>query len=499
MSRGSLSWCAVLLCIVLGVVFLTHTSLIAQDTSAIRERERFVSNMKTNLNDLEACMQWESRLAQNRSRLEKYYQDYREKEEVSRQAKADFDRAAPEVADAVSAAKEANDQYSRMSERCERLKQMTGLDWKEIPECVDAERFYGDVVVPRGEHSYNRQKWAKYDADRYLALADVAEKAEEVYNAEVRKVLDITASRYVRTRPPDEWKDELHNYCDRLRSYRQKDIQRASEITHLLATDCRFNEANQFVSSLPDYQGKSELVNLVSAAKKQEDDAAAKYKEANDLYRQGQVEERAGNFLPAADRYRGAIQRLEEGRSMTKCPNRPEQFDKAIEKTRVALARLSDKATAGSGQAKPKSSACAVPQDCAAQKRALHARIIKGNTFRKDGGGGWHPTSVQRAGYAVGSESLPATAAELAAMTTLISGYEGCSANYWAVIEGEVPQLTKARDDAYKRKDPATGQRLNEEIGRRKDEAARTYNNCIKRNDETFKAAMDRAREACKK
>ena len=77
--------------------------------------------------------------------------------------------------------------------------------------------------------------------------------------------------------------------------------------------------------------------------------------------------------------------------------------------------------------------------------------------------------------------------AEVAETGTVIVAYEG-----------ELPQLIKARDDAYNRRDPATGQRLNGEIGKRKDDAGRTLDQCIRDKDEAFKAAMRKAKEACK-
>ena len=134
---------------------------------------------------------------------------------------------------------------------------------------------------------------------------------------------------------------------------------------------------------------------------------------------------------------------------MTKCPGKPELFDKAIEKTNLALNRLAGQAGAppkpeATAPPKPQAGACAVPQDCATQKRALRARIKTGNTFRKDGGGQWNPDIVKRASDLVGSEQMPANQLQLNAMDNLVSGYEGCYAKYWAFYEGELPQLTRA-------------------------------------------------------
>jgi hypothetical protein len=163
------------------------------------------------------------------------------------------------------------------------------------------------------------------------------------------------------------------------------------------------------------------------------------------------------------------------------------QFDKAIGQIN---SRLAQKGTTTIGN-------CDVPKDFAAQKRALHARIKKGNTFREDGGGQWNPTFVMRAGYSVGSEQLKATALALNAMSNLVGGYEQCYATYWSFMEGELVQLTKARDAAYK-KSWAEGQRLNGILGKRKAEAASALNTCIIDSDNTFKAAMKKAQELCK-
>jgi hypothetical protein len=102
-----------------------------------------------------------------------------------------------------------------------------------------------------------------------------------------------------------------------------------------------------------------------------------------------------------------------------------------------------------------------------------------------------------RAGYSVGSEQLKATALALNAMSNLVGGYEQCYATYWSFMEGELVQLTKARDAAYK-KSWAEGQRLNGILGKRKAEAASALNTCIIDSDNTFKAAMKKAQELCK-
>jgi hypothetical protein len=119
------------------------------------------------------------------------------------------------------------------------------------------------------------------------------------------------------------------------------------------------------------------------------------------------------------------------------------------------------------------------------------------NYVDKDGGGQWSPDVVMRAGYSVGSEKMPATALMLSAMGNLIGGYEKCYATYWSFMEGELPQLIKARDAAYKRS-LAEGQKLNGVIGKRKDEVARALDTCIVDKDNTFKAAMKKAQELCK-
>jgi tetratricopeptide (TPR) repeat protein len=225
----------------------------------------------------------------------------------------------------------------------------------------------------------------------------------------------------------------------------------------------------------------------IKNARLREDVVQVNYEEGRSLYRKGRIEEIEGNVSQAQDLYRRAIAKMQEGRKLTKCDSRVKQFDKAIGQIN---SHQTQKAT-------PKIGNCDIPKDFAAQKRALHARIKKGNAFREDGGGQWNPTFVMRAGYSVGSEQLKATALALNAMSDLVGGYEQCYAKFWSFMEGELVQLTKARDAAYK-KSWAEGQRLNGILGKRKAEAASALNTCIIDSDNTFKAAMKKAQELCK-
>ena len=543
--------CLILLGIILGVCSLTHTSSSAQGTSASRDKEEFAKRMGSHLQLLKECEDSESRVEKNQKELEKAYQVVYEKCDALRKYHGKASEAWREYEVASYARREAEDkyreleaQYNLMLESCRTLMRATNSDWAEIRECVDTQSFYEKVLEPfynqvleprrrRAKEADERQlEEGRKESEAQRPLIAACSRAEQAYYEEMSKYVapimvyhyrvwaeehafsdgylfgDGPSLPYMRDagRPlpignPYVVRDVINRSCKKVRATTQEHVKRASEITHLLAQDCRFGEADQFVGSLPDplgYDVKSELARHVAAAKKREDDAATKYRQANDLYRKGQVEERAGKLSEAGGLYRNAITRLQEGRTVTKCPSKPELFDKAVEKTNLALARLAGQASAAPREGKRQTASCAVPQDCAAQKRALRASIKIGNTFRKDGGGQWNPTIVKRASDSVGSEELPATPLELNAMNNLIGGYEGCYANYWAFYEGELPQLTRARDDAYQRRDPATGQRLNEEIGKRKADMSRTHNDCIYHNDETWKTAIRRAKEACK-
>jgi len=540
MTRRIAPRCFVLLSIVLGVIFLTHTSSSGQGTSASREREKFAQEMKGTSQLLKECEDSESRVEKNRNALERVYQVAHEKCDVLRKDYGQKNDGSIEYYAAAWARKEAEEKYRKleaeynaMLENCKILMRETNSDWTEIRECVDAKSFYEKVLEPfykqvlqvrRGREKTAQERWEREHPKTLRVIEPLIEdchRAEKAYYEEILKYVHprleeefhLWAVRAVGEwgpwgvgagtpiGNPDVLRNVINRFCNKVRATAKEDVKRATEITGLLVQDCRFGEADQFVGSLPDplgYDVKSELAKHVAAAKKREDDAATKYRQANDLYRKGQVEERAGKLSEAGGLYRNAIARLQEGRAITKCPGKPELFDKAVEKTNLALARLAGQASAAPREGKRQTASCAVPQDCAAQKRALRASIKIGNTFRKDGGGQWNPTIVKRASDSVGSEELPATPLELNAMNNLIGGYEGCYANYWAFYEGELPQLIKARDDAYNRRDPATGQRLNGEIGKRKDDAGRTLDQCIRDKDEAFKAAMRKAKEACK-
>ena len=498
--------------ILLVVILLSHAVSGAQTEGPSAERAQFVYTMKIHLYYLRECEESLPRFTAAWSKVKRSYEDFLAKEEAEQKALADYHRALAEWHDAMRAYGEAEEKYKRLYEKCERSKRVNeGQDWTKLPDCVEAAIFHRDVVEPAGKTSAARHKDEEYEFDRWHAHGEKTREAMDEYTYELRH----SSSIYIPSLDPkgrsdlpspDQFRNKLDQACNNVRAAAKEDVKRAAEITGLLVQDCRFGEADQFVRSLPDplgYDVKSELEKHVAAAKEREDDAATKYRQANDLYRKGQVEERAGKLAQAGDLYRNAIARLQEGRTMTKCPGKPELFDKAIEKTNLALNRLAGRAGAppkpeATAPPKPQAGACAVPQDCATQKRALRARIKTGNIFRKDGGGQWNPAIVKRASDSVGSEELPATPLELNAMNNLIGGYEGCYAKYWAFHEGELPQLTRARDDAYQRKDPATGQRLNEEIGKRRADVGRTHNDCIYRNDETWKTAIRRAKEACK-
>jgi len=178
----------------------------------------------------------------------------------------------------------------------------------------------------------------------------------------IKKSLNIAGSKYVRLKPPDEFRKELDDYCRRLRSFAEKDLDQAVQITFLLVKDCRFDEADRFVDILPEFgvkgfdlkvKGKSELARPISEAREREEAARKKYVESNSLYRQGQAAERAGKVSEAGKLYRDATTLLQEGRSMTKCNSRVPQFDKAMKEVDARLARLAGGASAAGKPVKP--------------------------------------------------------------------------------------------------------------------------------------------------
>ena len=84
MTRRISPRCLILLGIILGVVFLTHTSSSGQGTSASREREKFAQEMKGTSQLLKECEDSESRVEKNRNALERVYQVAHEKCDVLR-------------------------------------------------------------------------------------------------------------------------------------------------------------------------------------------------------------------------------------------------------------------------------------------------------------------------------------------------------------------------------------------------------------------------------
>jgi hypothetical protein len=131
-----------------------------------------------------------------------------------------------------------------------------------------------------------------------------ADRAAAEYMGRIKKSLNIAGSKYVRLKPPDEFRKELDDYCRRLRSFAEKDLDQAVQITFLLVKDCRFDEADRFVDILPEFgvkgfdlkvKGRSELARPISEAREREEAARKKYVESNSSTA-GQAAERAGRF-----------------------------------------------------------------------------------------------------------------------------------------------------------------------------------------------------------
>jgi len=359
----------VILGIVLGFVFMTLTSLSAQDSrTAVRKwsdlsrREMFASNMKYNLKSLDECIESQSRLA--KSKADELYQVYLSHVEKYRKAKAAFDKADSEFKAAERAVEEAQKEYDFKNKECEEKKgKNPQKDYKEIRECADFANFIMNVVGPRRKTLDKRRKDLLLNNNLYeKSSLDIVSSASD-YDTEVGKIISPNIGREMEynyggglhprditmRRTPNELKDRLDKVCDEIHLKRKYDIEQAIQITVFLVGGCHFDDADRFVASLPEFgsesfrgyiSGKAELAKPISEARKREDDTARKYEEGQKYYRQGQVEEKAGRISEARKLYRSAIANLQEGRAISKCESRIEQFDKAILTLNMALARL---------------------------------------------------------------------------------------------------------------------------------------------------------------
>jgi len=358
----------VILGIVLGFVFLTHTSLSAQDSrtaerkwSDLSHREMFAFNMKYNLKSLDECIESQARLA--KSKADELYQVYLSHVDKYRKAKAACVKADSEFKAAERAVEEAQKEYDFKNKECEEKKgKNPQKDYKEIRECVDFANFIMNVVGPRRKTLDKRREDLLLNNNLYeKSSLDIVSSARD-YDTEVGKIISRNIGRVMEDnyggglyppdvtmrRTPNELKDRLDKVCDEIRLKRKYDIEQANRITVLLVEDCQFDDADRFVASLPEFagisfdgkSGKTELEKPISAAREREDDAARKYEEGQKYYRPGQVEEKAGRVSQARDLYRNAIAKLQEGRAISKCDSRIQQFDKVILTLNTALARL---------------------------------------------------------------------------------------------------------------------------------------------------------------
>ncbi len=354
--------CFILSVALLGFAVLFHSPLSAQGTSA-SERGRFADQMKANLQNLNACEGHQSSLAASRRDVEESYQIYLERLEAAPKAKAAHEKALSEFSAANLAVEEAEKDYKSREQRCERLLRVNPTaDRMKMQDCVDAAYFLRDVVGPRKKSREARRAAASAWEASYRQSVAAADRAAAEYMGRIKKSLNIAGSKYVRLKPPDEFRKELDDYCRRLRSFAEKDLDQAVQITFLLVKDCRFDEADRFVDILPEFgvrgfdlkiKGKSELARPISEAREREEAARKKYVESNSLYRQGQAAERAGKVSEAGKLYRDATTLLQEGRSMTKCNSRVPQFDKAMKEVDARLARLAGGASAAGKPVKP--------------------------------------------------------------------------------------------------------------------------------------------------
>lgn len=348
--------------IVLGLAMLLHAPSSAQGTS-VSERAKLADQMKADLQNLDACEKHQSQLKTIRDDLGKSYQDYLQGLEAQRKAKAAVDKAESEFSAASLALEEAKKIYRAKDEKCERLMRLNPqADRTKMQDCVDAAYFLRDVVGARKKTCEDRQRALNEKEAHYREKIAAADKAADEYMGKIKKSLNIADSKYVRLKPPDEFRNELDDYCRRLHSYAKKDLERAAQITFLLVKDCRFDEADRFVNSLPEFgargfdgtiKGKSELARPISEAREREEAARKKYVESNSLYRQAQAEERAGNASQAGKLYRDATRLLQEGRAMTKCDSKVSLFDKAIKEVDARLARPAGAASAAGKPVKP--------------------------------------------------------------------------------------------------------------------------------------------------
>jgi tetratricopeptide (TPR) repeat protein len=490
------SACIIVPIIVLGVIFLITPSTNAQSTSPPIDQYEMARLMTFYSLSFKGCEETQSQIANVRTRekLEKLYQNYVQKKTLEKKPRADYEKAKAESDQAEKAFNDAHEKWESMDEKCKRAVEVTKLDPKKIQSCLDAVSFWKTVIEPRFQTMNAKYQVAQGKRKIVSSYEKASSDAHGMYLREVWNNLDIdyyylTRDEYyaIYDADPNQLKRVVKDICSRYKSGLAKLIQQATSVTDSMIKDCNEQDAEYFLNKLPDYPGKEVLQQHIKDARLREDVARVNYEEGRDLYRKGRIEEMEGRVSQAQDLYRKAIAKMQEGRKLTNCDSRVKQFDKAIGQIN---SRLAQKGTTKIGN-------CDVPKDFAAQKRALHARIKRGNTFRQDGGGQWNPTFVMRAGYSVGSETLKATALALSAMTNLIEGYEKCYATYWSFMEGELVQLTKARDAAYKRS-WAEGQKISGVMQKRKDEVARALDTCIVDKDNTFKAAMKKAQELCK-
>jgi hypothetical protein len=488
--------CVIVPIIVLGVIFLITPSTNAQSTIPPLDKDKMAPWITFYSLSFKGCEMTQSQIANKKTqeKLKKLHQNYVQKENLVKKPRADYEKAEAEHLQAEKAFNDAHEQWQSMDEKCKRAVEVTKLDPKKIQSCLDAVSFLKTVIEPRYRTMNAKEKIALGKEKILSSYEKSSSDAHGVYIREVwnNLVIDyyyLSRDEYyaIYDADPDQLKKVVKDICSRYKTGLAELIQQATSVTDSMIKDCNIQGAEYFLNKLPDYPGKEVLQQHIKDARLREDVARVNYEEGRSLYRKGRIEEMEGNVSQAQDLYRRAITKMQEGRKLTKCDSRVKQFDKAIGQIN---SHQTQKAT-------PKIGNCDIPKDFAAQKRALHARIKKGNTFREDGGGQWNPTFVMRAGYSVGSEQLKATALALNAMSDLVGGYEQCYAKFWSFMEGELVQLTKARDAAYK-KSWAEGQRLNGILGKRKAEAASALNTCIIDSDNTFKAAMKKAQELCK-
>jgi tetratricopeptide (TPR) repeat protein len=487
--------CVIVPIIVLGVIFLITPSTNAQITSPPLDKYKMAREMTFYSLSFEACEKNLSKIANKKlqEKLKKLHQNYVQKSNLTKKPRADYEKAKAEYSQAEKANDDAWDKWRSMDEKCKRAVEATKLDPKKIQSCLDAVSFEKTVIEPRSQTMKAKYQVLQGKDKIWSSYLAASSDAYGVYHREVSNNL-VIASYYLTTEydaiygaDPDQLYGVVKDICSRYKSGLAKLIQQATSVVDSMIRDCNAEGAEFFLNELPHYPGKEVLQQHIKDARLREDVDRVNYEEGRSLYRKGRIEEMEGNVSQAQDLYRRAIAKMQEGRKSTKCDSRVKQFDKAIGQIN---SHQTQKVT-------PKIGNCDIPKDFAVQKRALHARIKKGNAFREDGGGQWNPTFVMRAGYSVGSEQLKATALALNAMSDLVGGYEQCYAKFWSFMEGELVQLTKARDAAYK-KSWAEGQRLNEILGKRKAEAASALNTCIIDSDNTFKAAMKKAQELCK-